>query len=361
MNFKEIRLPKNSSPEKSRLITFLKKYIGREFSNISRPCYYLKMVRTWRDIVYLTGIDKTIIKEFKKGIPHKYKSRHILYDDATMLLLYAIISSFNQKENENARLLFYMLSLKFYGSLIHRYFKSFCNPEIWNIALDRLSTKHIFRKLNGIANAIIYLSDNECKKYKERFQKIENTEDGWDFCNSLVYSLRTRINQSVKSFANKYYKLSQDEKLKVKAQGEEEDIEQTPSVADRISIKISTYSQINKQAIIYASEKSGARIDLSTYIIEQMSQVSTREKLRFILTLMNRVVPLDQICNNRSKNNLIRKVSVGAKIGRYVIRDKIIEMLEEVDKDYIIKTSNKKQVVSFFLHYITFYIQRSIC
>ena len=363
--FNDLQLPKNSPSEIRKLISHITRTLSRELSSVTKPCYYLKISKYWRDVVYLTGVDKKIIDDFKSKIPSEYKSRKILTSDATILILYGLVYFLNKKQYENAKLFYLLLSLKFYGSLVHKYFKNYCNPEIWNIALDRVSPKHNFHTKGGIANTIIYLSDAEFEKYKKKFislKRKKNDDAEWEYLDKLVSAIRTRINQSLRSFAGVYYKLQQDEKFT--ARGEQEDEESQDSVGkvpDRISVSITTHGQINKKSLGQAVSKSGIRVNVGIYIVKQLSVVSNREKIRFILLLMNKIISLNDICNERRRNLLVRRITSGTMVQKYSPKKIILDLVKHNDKDYITDTIDKNQIVSFVSHYLTYYTQSKIC
>ena len=359
--FENISLPKNSPSEKQELIRYLTKYLAKELSAITKPCYYLKISRSWRDIIYLMGLDKTIIDEFKKTIPRKYKPRKILSEATTITVIHGIVHFLKAKEFENAKLFFYFLTLKFYGSLTHKYFPSFCAPEVWTVALDKISGKHNFKIHNGISNTLIFLADKEFEKTKRKFLKLKERDDEWEFLSRFVYSTRTRVEQSLRSFARTYYKLQKTEKLTIRKEREEEEEEAKASVPDEISTNICTYGQIDNTALKGAIIKSGIRSDLGAYVVKQISNVSYREDVKLILLLFNRIISLSEICNERKRNLLVRRVLSDVLVKGYYIKKHLIKLLKKIDEEYLITNINKNQSVGFLTNYLTFYVRRRIC
>lgn len=357
----KIKISKSSSSEENKLIRYVTKRVGLELSSITKPCYYLKITKFWKDISYLTGIEKTEIREFKKKVPGKYHVRKVLINDSTILVLHSFVHFLNQKKYESSKLMFYLLALKFYGNLTHRYFETFCNPELWNLSLEKLSTKHLFVKKGGISNAIIYLSDVEFEKSLDKIKKLRNEDDEWDFLNDLVYSLRTRINQSMRSFANIYYELQKDKTLVVKSEPEDEEQQGDLSqLIDKVSISISTHEEIDKSSLVKSIDKSGLRTEIGVYIVKKISYVSAREDIRFILILMDRIVPLKELRVERKRNLLIRKILSKIKIQKYYIYSLMLDLIDKVDDEYVTKTIDKNQLVVFISNYLTLYVQQRV-
>lgn len=354
-------IPKSSDSEQKRLINYVSRYVGQEFSRISEPCYYLKISKVWKDIVYLTGIDKDSISAFKKNLPAKYSVRQILADPASILIIIAIVHYMRNNKKEYAKLFYRLLTIRFYSSTIHKYMK-YCNPDMWSFAMDRLSSKHLFKVENGISNAMLYLSDVEFeKKWKSYRSGINGIEDESKFVNDLVYNLRHRINQSFNSFANSYYTYSSDKDISVRSEREDEVKQDKTFIPEKISISITTHGQIDRYSIAIAIKKSGIRPDLAANIIDKISNVGNREKIRFILILMDRIIELNRVCREKDRNLLVRRIMNNVKVHTYVVRDVIEKFLSEVDTDYKIRTANMLQVVSFFSTYLVTYIQRKIC
>jgi len=354
----KVNIPKNNPIEQKRLIDYVSRYVGQEFSNMTTPCYYLKMSKVWRDIVFLTGIDKSITTEFKNRFPSSFESRKIFSDQASALLLITILYYMKNNKKEYAKLFYRLLSLKFYASTIHK-FMDFCNPEVWNFSIDRISSKHLFKTKNGVSNGILYLSDVEFEKKWIAFKKGIKYED--KFINDLIYNLRHRINQSFRSFANSYFKYAEDKGILIRAEREDEVKQDNTMIPDKISISITTHRQIDKESVFYAIKKSSIQPDLGIYIVDKISDVSNRETLRFILVLLDRIIELNKICIERDRNLLIRKVMANSKINKYFVRTSIEEFLNGVDVDYKIRTANSLQTTLFFVNYIINYIQKRIC
>lgn len=356
--FEYVHLPKNDVNEQKRLIQYVSKYVAQEFSKMTEPCYYLKISKVWRDIVYLTGIDKEVIRDFKKSLPREFDVRKIFSDPSSVLIVIVILYYMKLGYHDGAKLFYRLLALRFYSSTIHKFMK-YCDPEMWSFALDRLSSKHLFKVKNGVSNGILYLADVEFEKKWESYKS--GLRDESKFVNDLVYNLRHRINQSFRSFSGVYYKYSEDENVTVRAERDDEDRQDRGFIPDKISISIATHGQIDTQAVAFAIKKSSIRPDLASYIVDQVSEVNNREKLKFILILMDRVIDLTSICVERNRNLLVRRVMSDVKIHKYHVRSTIEEFLNEIDVDYKIRTASSLQVVSFFCNYLTHYIQRKMC
>jgi hypothetical protein len=359
----ELIIPKNSPTEKIILMRYLTKYIMDEFSNISKPCYLVKVTRIIKDLFHLTGITPDMVRSVKKTIPKEILVRKIINDDTTIMCLIGTFYFIEHKDKELAKLFFYLLALKFYGSRTHIAFKTHCNPGYWDLALNKISSKHLFIAKGGVSNAIMYLADETFLKIIEKLKYTNNNnQKEWNMANDIVYSLRTRIAQSMRSLAEKYYELVHDPEIEIGVVDEnEEDMDRTEtstmsSIPDTISVSICTKGHIDKKALYSAIENSGIRQELGIYIIKRLSEVVYREKMYFILVLMDRIIPLKELKLERKRNLLIKKISSNIKINKFYIKKEILNLLETLDISQKLLTISKPQLLVFFCQYISNYI-----
>lgn len=362
----EINFTKVSKSEKMLLMKFLSKYIFNEFSNISKPCYLVKSTRIWSDLIHLLGINPEDIKKVKKTAPKEIIQRKILNDDATILCLMGLFYFLKTKDKELARLFFYLLTLKFYGSVTHILFKTHCNPAYWELAVEKLSSKHLFIVKNGVSNAIMYLSDETFKKVIDKFPQLKKNDQEWLLANNMVYSLRTRIAQSMKSLAEKYYALIHDPSIDVTSQanknddeegniyGEEDNIIQG-KMYDTLSVSICANGHIIKKALDLSIDNTGIRQELGIYIVKKLSQVEHREKVRFIYILFDRIMPISELKLERKRNLLIKKITSNIKVNKYFIKGEILELVEQLDTGKRLTTVSKNQLLMFMCQYLTNY------
>ena len=84
--------------------------------------------------------------------------------------------------------------------------------------------------------------------------------------------------------------------------------------ADKISMTICTYGQIDKTALKEAIIKSRIRKDLAISIVSQVSMAEYKDKVRFIIILMSRLGDLKNVCIEEKRGKLLRKINSKVKI-----------------------------------------------
>jgi len=357
-------LPKNSKSEILKLKRYVSYFVGDEISKTSIPCYYIKTVRAWYDLLNLTGIDDNLLKEFRYNvIPTKLRNAKIITDKQTLLILFCIIYFFKTKKYDMVKLFYQLLAVKFYANRVHTHMKHHCNSEVWSLALDNISSKHLYKTKGGIGSALLYLADIEYQKKKKTFLSNNFNQD--DFIISLIYNLRHRIQQSFRAFANLYFKIIEEEKVTFKdlPEGEAENIQSNSSqvIANKISILICTYEQTDKLALLKAIDLSGIKKETGIMIVKYLEDVNHLEELRFIIILMDKIIDLKNCCLERNRLQLIRKIEKKERVSKYIVRNQILKLLFDLEIGYKLKNMNKSQLVVFFCHYILLFLKNRIC
>lgn len=341
----------------SEVYRYLSKIVGTEISEVTKPCYVPKLIKYYSDLQRYTGITDDTIKTFRSGISTEFNKFNIYNEKYTVLLIIAVLHYMRLKKPEIAKTFFKLLTLKFYTSRLHIHFSKFCNPDLWILSLDRLSPKHLFKVHNGIANAIFYVSDFDFNKNKNRLGD-KNIRDR-DLV-LIIYGLRTKIAQSMKSFAEAYYYIYNNKTTSSKADTDE--FAGAQLTADKISMTMCTYGQIDKIALKEAIIKSKLRKDLAMSIISQISVAEYKDKVRFLILLISRLSDLKNVCIDSKRNKLIRKINSQTKIAnKYSVREEIKNLMYSLESGYQLKTIYDSQLVMFFGYYLATFLRNRIC
>ncbi|MFW6002015.1 MAG: hypothetical protein ACOCQD_01605 [archaeon] len=353
---KDLPLSKDKSDIK-KVRVLLSRIVGNEFSNIAHPCYKPKIIKYWRELQHVTGIDDNLIQMFKENLPEYLKQRSVLVNKQTLLILIGIIHYTRIKEYNVAKLFHNLLTIKFYGNRVQTHFKNFCREDLWNLALGNLSEKHLFSRYNGIAGAINYLSDEMYKRYEPKIKssKMSDTD-----VQNMIYVLRHRVAQSVRSFANMYYKLFEQKRKGIVSTGEEVSETSINVIASKIVLSMNTYGDVDNVALSKAIKSSGMRRDLGLSVVRSLSRSEHSDDIRFIIILIDRINPIKSVCIERKRNALIRKVQSGVKFGKYTIKNQILELLNSLNVSEL-RTVNDHQKTHFFLEYLTAFIRNRVC
>jgi hypothetical protein len=341
---------------------FISKIIGTEISRLSKPCYYPKLTIYYQDLQEITKFDDLMIKKFRDTVLDRYSKFAIFNDKYNVLLLMGIMYFSAKRKFEIAKLFYLFLAIKHYSNVFHKHFKLFCKDELFTMALEKVSHKHLYKTKGGVSPTITYLAEDEFRRYKPILSKPTKDIKDAELV-SLIYSLRTRVSQSVKSFAEQYYKLYQTGEgiKKSEDEGEDEGENQALLISDKYSMIMCTYGQIDKAALEKAIIQSGIRKDIALTIVTQMSNPDYREKIRFIINLIGRVEKITNICVESGRGRLIRKITSGVRVDKYSVKDEISELLHSLDSGHQLRTIYEPQLIIFFCHYLTLFLKSRIC
>jgi len=358
-NLLEFYFPKNISPQPDiKVFRYMSKIYGLELTNISKPCSLLKLVKYYKDIQKLIGINDRDVSEFIRGIKLDYNVQ-VYKDKYTVILLIGCLHYLRKGNEDLANMFFKFMNLKFYSSIAHKHFPKFCNNDIWSLSIDALSIKHLFKVHKGIGNAIVYIADDVFKN-KKRILEKENLSD--KELSDTIYYCRTRIAQSFKSFANMYYKISEDKGISRDDDISREEVQGVRLTAEKISMLICVYNQIDKKALNKAISNSGIRKDTGVSIVNELSTSKYKEDLNFIIILTSRVGELNQVCIERNRNLLLRKMYSNNKIAnKYILKNVISKMLYSFKIGHQLRSIYKDQLIVFFSQYLTLYLRNRIC
>ncbi len=348
-----------SQTEIQQVHIYLANIIGFELTALTTPCYAQKLTRYEKDFMAKCKITPQKVKMFKKQLDPKYAKFSMFNNSFTVALIMMTIYFSRIKDYENAKFAYLLLSIKFYGSLVLISFPRFCNKDLWELTLSNISPKHLFREKNGISNTIFYLSEIVYKKFQSKLSTPSTTD--FDIVR-LTFEIRGRLSQSIKSLAEKYYSIQKSGQKIASEYDENLSIEDNlNTIADKISTSICTFEQIDDKCLELAILKSGLRREIAESLIDELSSVNYREIMRFIIILICRVSSIKSICRENTRLALIRKIDSGSKIDKYIVKKEILQMMYETELGFRLKTMNKSQLVIFFVHYITKFIQIKIC
>lgn len=348
---------KNSQFDLKELNNFLHKSNGIELNNLHNACYKPTMVKYQTYLVKLTGIEKPDIDLFFLHLTSAYKAEfNILKNDITSIIIIGILYYSRLKQYEIVQSLFILLAIRFYTNRFSKHWNKYCKEDYWNIALKNISSKHLFKVHNGISSSMLYIASHEYRNNKTRLESPRLSDK--EFID-IIYRLRHRVAQSVRSFANRYYDIENEIKPENEQKLKTEQNININLIANQISDKICTYSQIDIKSLNDAIQRSRIRKDLAIPIIQSISKVEYKDNIRLIIILMSKVINIVDICTRNQY--LVRKIVMNnTKINNYSIKQEILDMTNTTMLPEL-KLMNKDQLTILIATYITNYIKTNIC
>lgn len=352
------------------LRVFIENAVGNELSRMAEDCYLPRVNVLFRELMFRTHTDEKELKQYSK---QKYsRSQYKLLHDPQTTLLVLICQLFLRDKKDVAAALytFNLFALRYYSNISHKYIPESCNPELFRAALERLSHSHIFRKKNTIGNSIMYFSKTIFDKYKKDLES-DKADKLW----RMIYEIRTRINQSLRSFYRHYYKAKED-KEKIGSRSEEDMYEKEEQegkkrrFAQQISKDITVYQKVDEKAINEARDLTKfSRVYASAYA-KAMANPEYQEMIENIYILLLRPIKkLDDICSVRFFDYIKSLMAVKTSTKPVYFKKSILELHDQ----YIIpaldlekwfngvSVQTKKISRDFVAYYLALVLRDYIC
>ncbi|MEM3859098.1 MAG: hypothetical protein QW478_06785 [Candidatus Micrarchaeaceae archaeon] len=144
---------------------------------------------------------KDIKKKISEFLPHsKYKLVNTVH---TMLIVLSIYNNYYRNQSKLETL--YFASLVYYNILLNKYVK-YCDDNVLQLSIERVKSSNIFKQ-KGIINGLKYIASSVDNLYTDY-----NLDKNPEIIELMLYSLRTRIAQSLKSITKKYYEIKTESK-----------------------------------------------------------------------------------------------------------------------------------------------------
>jgi len=332
---------------------------ANELQYLSEDCYYPRIADIYKELLALTQCNEADLAKYSK-IRFKNPNWKILHDPKLTLLV--LITQEFLKNNDTAAAIatVNLISLMFYSKLMHRYFKKYCNDNYFRAAYDRLSHNHLFRSKDTIGSSILYLASQIFKKYKPYLEK-----DDTDKIIAMIYEFRGRINQSLRSFAAKYYDIAESGgaiRLTREDLPEQKNLEKKfRQAADDFSKEICIYGTKDKQAEIDAQQISKFNRSLSKEYVEALSDIKHRELISLTAFLFLSTIQKTSNSTKLDYINETRKLMAVKASNKPVYFKKVLTQLhntivQEIGRwEYFDNLSVQSKGISrtFLAHYIT--------
>jgi hypothetical protein len=270
--------------------------ISVEFSEMSANCYYPKVASIYMDLLHMMHTDEKTLKKYSKEKYLKvfsYSGKfQLLHDPFTTILIIIVQEFLKNKDFAAAQAAFHLFSLRYYVNALHKMTtpkgsrKSICNSEAFQSALDSLSKNHMFVKQKTIPNSIMYYSSAIMKIYLNDLQ----TDNGMGLF-KMIYALRTRIMQSMRSFAEKYYEEYEQGNISKEKEDGIQHIDHSHEVKLKnfisgIVTDICIYGKTDTNATLSASQLLKFNKKLSSEYVQKMAAPQFKDNIETALYLL---------------------------------------------------------------------------
>ena len=357
-----------------KLKRFISTSAARELSALSAPCYYPKTKKFYFELLNILGIKDKDVKEFiKRNYKGTKAEKWLLWKDPGTNLLVFIMYLFLKNREQAAfssTMVYYMIIQC--SRLMHKQIK-YCYEDTFKYTLDNLTRTHLFFREKTIPNSLYYLA-NEMKK---RYQRdIGN----WNIEKLIAFIgvARHRISQSVKSFAENYYKYRKEGSV-IKTQIEDPDdesnayqykvLERGQKIVDDMVKKITTYKVVDRKAFEEAKNISKIKTSIAVLIVNKLTNEKNYNNIKIVLQLfIKNLTDVSMICGRDYVPYVKKLMAVKRTTAQLYFKAQINILLMDVLEDMKFTETYQKYTAqtqfiinSFLAFYITGIMKNMLC
>jgi hypothetical protein len=357
----------------------LKQFIMRITSNelmaLSEPCYYPKLKRNYFELLNLTGLTENDVKEYVKRFYYGLKAAEFqLQKDPIANLIIYIMYYFlvNNDVSAYATTMTYFV-LRNYANLIHKQLK-YCNPDAFKYALENIAKTHLFSREKTIANSLFFMAKEIMRRYTDGIIDGNAEEVA-----KMITETRTRVSQSIKSFAEIYYKAqelgtvfrnpheSEDEETGNKYQ--EQTQEKNQRIIETIAKKISVYRYIDKNSMMDAKAITKINLSIATILSNSIADIKYLDNIKIILKLfLKDIKDVKTLCGKEYYIYLRNLMSIKRTSSVIYFKQQISELVEKLIDDikyrekYDSLSNQSKFMINLYIAlYLTMILRNTIC
>jgi len=282
-----------SNIDVNKLKKVLTSSIGEELSKLSEPCYYPSVKKYYFQQLDAVGLKEPTIREYFKKFYENVPAADALLkqDPANNLLIFIIFFFLKNKDINSALITIVYYNVRQYGALIRRQIP-YCKPEFFKYALDNVAKTHLFSREKTIPSAIIFLSREAMRRWGE-YIGVSDAENIGKFINEV----RTRLAQSIKSFAESYYYAAEKGLgIRTPYEGEDEQgetfqvevLDKIIRVAENVSKQICVYKKIDNNAREDAKKITRVKDEVTNLIVRELNNTKYIDNIKIIVELFLR-------------------------------------------------------------------------
>jgi len=276
----------------------------------------------------------------------------------------------NKKDAYEAALTYYMV--RQYGHLINKQIK-YCNSELFTYALENLTKTHLFSREKTIGNSIFHLTREAQKRFTKDIADW-NKEKLEDF----ILISRHRISQSVKSFAEHYYRAHKEGsriRTSIEATDDEDGsvqlitLEKGKRVIDNTVKKITVYKTLDRKAFDESKRVTKVRSSIADMIIRSVHDLKYENNIKAVLQMFVKDAnKTSMVCGKEYYIYVKRLMSIKRTRSKVYFKQQVnvllLKILEENDftKTYNSYNSQTQFIINSFLaYYLTMVLRNIIC
>ncbi len=357
----------------ARLKSHIARIVAKNLSALSEPCYYPEVKKHFYELLKITGLTEKDVKEFAKRRWKGRKEAKFGTQSNAIANFYVFLLQYFLKKRDKTTYKYLMIFfiIRHYANLMHKTFK-YCNEEAFRYALEVLTKTHLFSREKTISNALFYIAGEMVK----RWSRCLRTND-LDAISRFMQDSRTRVSQSMKSFAQTYYKAAEEGSglRRGEEPSEEENVYQIKAadkgnkLADEITKKITVYRFSDHKAQEASRTLAKINSSLATQIVSKLNNTKYSDNLRIIFRLfMKDLKDTSSLCGKKYETYVRQLMSIKRTKMKIYFKQQVnillLNLLDEIDykSKYEKLTSQTQFLINLYLaYYLTMVLKNSVC
>ena len=358
-----------------RIYRLIARQLGQDINGLSEPCYKVRTQKFEATLYREMGITTSDLRAFAKRTYQgtKWTRFAIVNVPFTLALAYIYYRFAKARKKKMAETIMMYTIVKHYGSESRKSLPKACLDDVFRYTLSNITPTHLFYKHKTVANAIIHIS--------RRMQELKySIMDTWepDKIGVFITDGRTRIAQSVHSFAEHYYKNHESGKgvsiEKSPESDDEKNLLQTTTGAagrqaaiDKFIKSMFVYKNYDKNAVVEAKRLSRVKSNLAESIIPAIHDKSSEENIKIILTsFLKEVLDTRGLCGPRFFTIVRKLIMVRNYKDTFVFRNLVVGFTKTVFEQSNppirqLTVRNERDLVAFVAFYITISFRNLFC
>jgi len=360
----------------TKLKTLITRTVATNLSSLAEPCFYPELKKEYYEMLRACGLTEKDIKDFAKRRWGRRKEAKFATVTNPVANFYVFLLQYylQKKDMQSYNYLMIFYIIRHYASLMHKHFK-FCNPDVFKYALETLTKTHLFAREKTISNALYYMSQEMTRRWTNALQKGE-----LDSISLFMQESRHRVSQSIKSFAQTYYKISkegtglQTQETPPESEDDEnayqmQSTERSTKVIDAIVQKITVYQYSDRKAQEEARRITKINSSTATQIVSKLNNTKHSDILRVIYKLyLQDLKDMKNLCGKDYEKYVRYLMSLKRTKQKVYFKQQVnillLDLLNDFNytKKYNVSTNQTKFLINLFLaYYLTLLLRYNVC
>jgi len=352
---------------------YLVRIVARNLSAITEPCELLNLKKHYYEMLRMTGISERDIKDFtKRRWTHRKSAPFKIILEPIANFYVFLIQYFLRKKNMVAyRYMVNFFVLRYYSNTIHKAFPKYCNKDAFKYTLEKIAKTHLFVREKTIGNSLMHISGDMIRHWTKGLAQNEN-----EAIYRFMVDTRTRVQQSVRSFAEAYYRTMEqgtgfqsDEKDDSQKSLKALNVDSSQKVAEKFTKKIVVYRHVDRKAQEEARSLSKIKASIATQISSKLTNIKFSDNLNIIYKLyLKDIKSVNDICGKGYFVYIKKKMSMRRTIEKIYLKQQInilvLRLIKEFDyqKQYNKLTKQTQYLINLYLaYYLTMLLRNSVC